>query len=328
MFKRSRFLWFLAGGLCGLSILLPNPESEAQTLQPPRSLLQWGGEGDAPGKFSRPVGIAAGPEGFVYVSDTENQRIQKFTADGEFVLKWGVGGRNTGEVDRPMHLEVSPDGKVYVAEFLNDRIQVFDHNGKSLALIESGDSESGQMDAPGGVAVDRQGRVFVADFYNHRIQRFAPDFTPLPSIGKQGRVFGGNFDYPTDVAIGPHGFLYVADAYNNRIQKFTLEGDFVSKWGGLWGTGLKGTSPGFFNVATGIEVDKKGRVYVADYYNNRIQVFTSDGDFLVEFGSPGNAPGAFDRPSDMAIDSQGYIFVVDFGNHRIQKFTPLKTNAE
>ena len=102
----------------------------------------------------------------------------------------------------------------------------------------------------------------------------------------------------------------------------------MTKWGGLWGTGLKGSSPGSFNVATGIEVDRQGRVYVADFYNHRIQVFTDDGDFLVEFGAQGSAPGEFERPTDVAVDAQGGIFVVDFGNHRIQKFTPLSSPTQ
>ena len=121
-------------GLCGLSRLLPKPELEAQTLQPPRFLLQWGGEGVVPGKFTRPMGIAVDHENFVYVSDTENQRIQKFTSAGEFVLTWGRRGKQAGELDRPMHLSIAPDGRVYVTEYANDRIQVFDREGNSLAL--------------------------------------------------------------------------------------------------------------------------------------------------------------------------------------------------
>ena len=107
----------------------------------------------------------------------------------------------------------------------------------------------------------------------------------MQQIWKKGRIFGGNFDYPADVAIGPDDSLYVADSYNNRIQKFSPDGKFETKWGGFLGTGLKGDSSGSFNVATAIEVDALGQVFVADYYYHRIQILTDEGNFLVEFGS-------------------------------------------
>ena len=87
--------------------------------------------------------------------------------------------------------------------------------------------------------------------------------------------------------------------------------------------GLKGDSSGSFNVATAIEVDVLGQVFVAEFYYHRIQVFTDEGDFLVEFGSQGSVPGEFERPTDMTVDSKGNIYVEDFGNNRIQKFASL-----
>ena len=118
---------------------------------------------------------------------------------------------------------------------------------------------------------------FVADFYNHPVQAFASNYTPLPQIGKKGRIIEGNFEYPADVAIGSDDSLYVADSYNNRIQKFSPDGKFETKWGGLLGTGLKGDSSGSFNVVTAIEVDALGQVFVADFYNRCIQVLRTKG---------------------------------------------------
>lgn len=68
--------------------------------------------------------------------------------------------------------------------------------------------------------------------------------------------------------------------------------------------------------------DPKGQVFVADFYNHRIQKFTAEGKFLAAFGERGSQPGQFDRPTDMAVDSDGNVYVVDFGNQRIQKFAP------
>jgi len=314
---------YLPGILFVFLILTGLQSLQAEEMKPPRFLAAWGEKGSNSGQFNRPVGIAVDSENFVYVADPENQRIQKFTADGEFILSWGKLGKNTGEFNRPMRLSITPQGEVYVGEFANDRVQIFDRQGRFLRMLGSSGSGPGQLSSAGGVAVDKAGRVYVADFYNHRIQRFAKDGSPLPHIGEKGRVFGGNFDYPTDVVISSDGFLYVADAYNNRIQKFTLEGEFIIKWGGFLGTGLKGSGAGSFYVASAVETDSKRRVYVADFFNHRIQVFTPDGEFLVEWGRQGKGVGEFDYVNDVAVNKQGMIYVVDAGNHRIQKFAPL-----
>jgi DNA-binding beta-propeller fold protein YncE len=92
----------------------------------------WGSEGNAPGQFSGPIGIAIDKAGFIYVSDAENDRIQKFTSEGIFVAQWGSEGSEPGQLSRPMHITFSPDGRLYVAEYMNDRVQIFDTDGNSL----------------------------------------------------------------------------------------------------------------------------------------------------------------------------------------------------
>lgn len=92
--------------------------------------------------------------------------------------------------------------------------------------------------------------------------------------------------------------------------------NFVTEWG------EKGTSLGEFNTSTGVAVDNAGNVYVADYQNNRIQKFTSEGRYVASWGKAGTAEGQFNRPSEVAVDLNGDVYVADSYNNRIQKFHP------
>ena len=126
------------------------------------------------------------------------------------------------------------------------------------------------------------------------------------------------------MAILPDGGAVVADAYNNRIQIFGPDGSYRTKWGGPLGLGIPGWWPGWFRVATGVAVGPAGRVYVADFYNNRIQVFSAAGAFLGQFSgsasASASASGQLDLPTDVAVGPDGTIYVVDFGHDRIAVF--------
>jgi hypothetical protein len=90
---------------------------------------------------------------------------------------------------------------------------------------------------------------------------------------------------------------------------------FLTQWG------TKGTGDGQFNQPMGIAVDKAGYVYVSDFWNHRIEKFTSNGEFVTAWGSYGTGVGQFDRPTGIAADKIGNIYVSDTWNNRIQKFT-------
>jgi len=90
--------------------------------------------------------------------------------------------------------------------------------------------------------------------------------------------------------------------------------EFVRAWG------CEGSSAGQFDVPFGVAVDRNGDVYVTDFYNHRIQKFSSDGTYITQWGDEGTGSGQFKRPHHIAVDSAGYVYVADYGNHRIQKF--------
>lgn len=236
-------------------------------------LAMWGSKGVGNGQFKFASGGGSGgsitidEQGFVYVLDTDNTRIQKFDGNGQFLNKWGSRGTGNGQFSVPMGVAVDSQGQVYVADCSRHDIQKFDRNGQFLTRWGSRGKDDGQFGyCIQGVAVDEQGNIYVTDGSNHRIQKFNSNGQFLARWGAGG-LGNGQFNFPADVAVDTQGNIYVADDTSNRIQKFDSNGQFLIRWGSF------GADDGQFNYPTGVAVDKEGNVYVADTGNDRIQKF-------------------------------------------------------
>lgn len=321
---RRRAGWLFAGlaggGLvlaaAAFAIFIP-PQQE----RPYELLLAWGGKGSGPGQFHDPTGIAvAGDE--VYVADARNGRIQVFNTEGRLRRQIGKPGDALGELGRPMNIAVA-NGRLYVAEHWNDRVQVFALDGEPLTTGRPGKAP-GEFRWPGGVAVSESGAIYVADFFNHRIQaldasgRFVRQWGETDEPG----IWPGRFRYPTDVALSPDGTLYVADGYNDRVQAFSPDGKHLRMWGGLFGLNTAGPFNGWFSTVTSIAIGPGGNVFVADFYNNRIQKFTTRGRFLTAFGA-----GDFQFALGVAVADDGTVYTTDFGNHRVLKWRSVQPSS-
>ncbi len=279
----------------------------------------WGEPGSEPGQFRNPIGIAlSGDE--VFVSEAGNRRVQVFARNGTPRRQIGPALGVGDTLRRPMHLAVA-DSSVYVPDFKTDRVYVLSLDGQVRRLIDGSGVPAG-FDAPGGVAVDGQGRTYVADFYHHRLLRLDPGGSLDQQWGVTDSTGGApeRFTYPTDVALLPDGGFVVADAYNHRIKRYTAADSLA--WMRPKGQNWADSTEGTFNVATAVATGPNGHIFVADFYNHRIQEFTPDGQFVQAFGEKGTAEGQFDRPVDLAFDDEDRLSVVDFGNDRIQVFSP------
>ncbi len=138
-------------------------------------LRKWGTPGRGDGEFNGPAGVAAGPstssgDGYIYVVDQHNARVQKFTSDGGYVGQWGSQGSSPGQFNLPWGAATDKAGNVYVADWRNDRIQKFTADGEFLAAFGTPGYGEGQFQRPTHVAVDDEGYIYVADWGNERVQ--------------------------------------------------------------------------------------------------------------------------------------------------------------
>src|SRR6266540_3767266 len=186
----------------------------------------WGSGGSGDGQFSYPAGLAVDAAGNVYVADSNNGRIQKFTSTGGFLTKWGSNGSGDGQFSFPAGVAVDAAGNVYVADSSNRRIQKFTSTGAFLTKWGSNVSGDGQFSFPFGAAVDGAGNVYVADSNNRRIQKFTSTGGFLTKWGSNGSS-DGQFSFPQGVAVDAAGNVYVADTSNHRVQRFAQFGSIT-----------------------------------------------------------------------------------------------------
>ena len=282
-------------------------------------VLQWGSFGQFDnGQFFQLESISVDDEGNVYVTDSGNARVQKFTSDGQFMGTWGVSGTDNGEFKKPTGI-ATYENNVYVVDTEQARIQVFDSTGKFLQSWGEFGSDHGELKKPTGIAISNDGVVYVADTENHRIQQFTTDGEFLSSFG----IFGlgdGKLRTPVDVALGEN-YIYVSDPGNYKIEKYNYEGISVASFDYRFG--------GFSIQPNGLTVDPDGNIYLADSSKHRIVKIDPEGNTLKIFGSVGNDKGKFVQPKDVVLDDRGFLFVTEFGNNRIQKFeTPIVMKIE
>lgn len=190
-------------------VLIYSPEGE---------LLQTiGQEGNGPGQFGLVTDVVQDTDGFYYISQYgENDRIQKFTAGGDFVLGWGGHGSTPGEFMRPQALALDEDQNLWVADACNHRIQVFDRQGRLLRLWGESGGEPGQLYYPYGLALGPD-VVYVAEWGNDRVQAFTRDGRSLGVFGRPGRG-DGELANPWAVVRDSRGRLHVLDTENHRVQ--------------------------------------------------------------------------------------------------------------
>jgi len=126
-----------------------------------------------PGDFGAPQGVAVDNDGNVYVTDTMNNRVEIFDADGNFVSEFGKNGDGPGYFARPKGIAVDSDGHIWVADQVQDRLQVFNKEGQLLTYIGSGHGElPGQFKTLVGVAIDKHNRVYTTEQEPGRLQVF------------------------------------------------------------------------------------------------------------------------------------------------------------
>lgn len=221
------------------------------------------------GVLTKPMGVAIGSQGKIYVADVSAKKVFVYDAYGMF--KQGVG--DFGDFDRPVDVAVSPDGRrVYVVDAggidsPRHRVVVFDDEGVKQGEFGRRGEQVGEFNLPTQVAVASDGTVYVLDAGNFRVQAFSAAGQFLRTWGKVGRAFG-EFARPRGLAVGNDGNVYVSDAAFRNVQVFTPEGRLLLAIGSESIADL----PGQYAMLAGVAVDELDHVYIVDQAFAKIDV--------------------------------------------------------
>lgn len=218
-------------------------------------------------------------------------------------------GWNFGEVSG---VDVDRNDNVWVFHRGPRPVMQFDKTGKLLQAWMEVPVKSSH-----GIRVDPEGNVWLVDVAAHAVIKCSPEGRVLMVMTNAGGTPGDNstkyaFNKPTGLTFRPNGDFYVSDGYvNSRVVRYNRAGDYVLQWG------KKGTGDSEFDIVHDVTTDRRGRVYVADRTNGRVQVFDENGKFLTKWTDLGNPWGLF------YVDREDAIYMADGQQNRI-----LKLNLE
>jgi serine/threonine-protein kinase len=304
----------------------------------------------AQASFDDPTQIAIDGQGFLYVSDKQNNAIRRISPQGEVNTIVGTGqsgfSNTTGAVtfNFPNGVAVNYGGNyIFVADEDNNVIRQIADQAITSTFV--GDGNPGFVNAPdtaarfnypAAVAIDSSGNLYVADNGNNVIRKVSSkgNVTTLAGSGVRGNTNGtgaaATFNQPQALCVDNAGNVYVADQGNNLIRKITPQGVVTT----IAGNGTAGLLNGKlndseFNQPSGIAIDASGNLFVGDTNNNVIRKITPTGDVTTYAGSgvqgannAGLTDSNFSSPQGLVVDTYGRIFVVDTGNNMIRMITP------
>jgi tripartite motif-containing protein 2/3 len=223
----------------------------------------------------------------------------------------GTHVKTIGGIKRPRHIAFAKTGEMVVCERGSNRMKVFDGNQRLLRSFGHTGPEESRLDGPLGVAISSDNTVFVAAC--HCVKKFTLEGRFIASVGSQG---SGQlqFDAPWAIAYNhTNNRVYVCDTHNNRITILNHDLTFHGSFGSM------GSEVGQLNDPDGISVSRNGNVVVADYINNRVQIFHANGHHLSSITHTG-AGERLRGPMSVAVGADDWVYVVEFSCDRVSVF--------
>ncbi|MFN7992695.1 MAG: 6-bladed beta-propeller [Bryobacteraceae bacterium] len=214
---------------------------------------------------------------------------------------------------RTCGLAVDSKGLIYAADQGVGAIFIWDPVTGAVKTIRNG--REAHFGLINGLAVDDNDRLFVGDIKLNRVLVLNSKHQPEATIGAGELLTPGGLAIDTE-----NRQLYVVDTGNDVVRVYDADTFKPLRVLGTPGKKHTLTDPGNFSLPTNVAVDSEGDVYITDTFNNRVQIFDGDGNFVSMFGKHGDGVGQFERPKGIAVDCDRHIWVVDAAQDRVKVY--------
>ena len=323
-------------------------------------LWSFGSKGSMPGQLSGPLGIVIGSNKRVYVSNTGNKRVDVYNADGIFIYNFSTVMEGGTTKISPFKITIDKASNIYVSDNKGKMVIKYNSSGKVLQefnLNNSGfavddygfvyvvDSKKGKIKelSPKGdvlgtfgtrgkgkseflnlsdIEVDESGNIYLSDAGNKKIVTII-----LENKLKKDKLRPGALTAMFNLKGPSKKFLHKTDAFfvldNGSIIASlpeTKEVALMDKEGKKKTFSRYGKEQGQINKPLGFSADKKGRIFIADTGNSRIQIFNAEGGFENMFGEKGSNEGKFSAPQNLILNKENRVYIADTKNKRLQAF--------
>jgi DNA-binding beta-propeller fold protein YncE len=281
-----------------------------------RMIRTWGTHGSANDQLIRPYGVDLDTAGNVYVADSDNDRVQEFSATGAYKATFGAKLGSGGDLFQLRRVAVQ-GSNVYAADLWGFHVDRFSKPGPTRAQVFGNTPPAnGKFNEPSGITFDGAGNLYVADAVNQRVQKFAAgatgaSFTFSKAFGARG--WGDSdlsgFNWPRDLTYAAStNTIWVADTKNNRLLEFTTAGASAGRFVGSAST---------MHWPWGIDADGS-KLVIADTFKNTVESWNPNNTLNWSTSTAGGAN--FANPYDVAV-SGGSVYVADELNRRIVKLS-------
>jgi len=298
MYSTVKILWFF--------ILITCVCQDGNAFQRPEYVLKFtfGEKGAEPGQMNAPEGITVDVEKNIYVADTGNNRIQKFSPSGEFINFFGGFGWGSDQFDEPVAIFGEMGLDIYVVDKNNHRIMRFDPKLNFISSLQLNDTadEMYRFQFPVAIAVSELRDKYVIDSENGRVIRYNAFDNAEEHFGGYSST-GIPLDEPVDVAIFQNQKIYIADAGQKCIVVYDYFGNYIEYIG-----------KNIVQNPSGLCTDEEGRLYVCDKDSREVKIFKRNGEFSRNIREPG-----FKILRDIACRGDE-LFIIDQETSRIYVF--------
>ena len=274
----------------------------------------WGSGGTGDGQYNLITGMEVDGNGNQYLSDINQNRVQKISSTGVFVTKWGSAGTSSGEFAWPREIAVDGIGDIWVADENNCRVQQFTSSGAYINQI--GSACGGAAPVFGGldeIEIDKDNNIYVSDYGNQQIQKFDIQGNHILSWGYNfslGFIRALSADSNGDLFVA---FVNVVDTnWTNTIAQYSSTGTLKNSW----------TETATNNAASTMDFDSQDNLHIG-FVDGFIQIFKTDGTFIKQYGEAGTGQGQILGLDELRFGPNDDLYIAGCTgnlNCRISKF--------